>query len=63
MDLDRKEIIYLNRAKNELDLANAIFKISTEAKFKLDLELKESLKNAEKFYKNINLIINKNKTK
>ena len=30
-----------NRAKNELDLANAIFKISTETKFKLDLELKE----------------------
>jgi len=41
MDSDRKEILYLNRAKNELDLANAIFKISTEIKFKTDLELKE----------------------
>ena len=41
MDSDRKEILYLNRAKNELDLANAVFKISTETKFKLDLELKE----------------------
>ncbi len=41
MDSGHKEIIYLNRAKNELDLANSIFKISTETKFKLDLELKE----------------------
>ena len=41
MDSDRKEILYLNRAKNELDLANAVFKISTETKIKLDLELKE----------------------
>src|SRR3989338_1120211 len=41
MDSDHKEILYLNRAKNELDLANAVFKISTETKFKLDLELKE----------------------
>lgn len=41
MDSDRKEILYLSRAKNELDLANAVFKISTETKFKVDLELKE----------------------
>ena len=41
MASDRREILYLNRAKNELDLAKVIFKISTEAKFKLDLELKE----------------------
>ena len=41
MDSDRKEILYLNRAKNELDLAKVIFKISTETKFKFDLELKE----------------------
>lgn len=41
MDSDHKEILYLNRAKNELDLARTIFKISTETKFKLDLELKE----------------------
>ena len=41
MDSDHKELLYLNRAKNELDLANAVFKISTEKKFKADLELKE----------------------
>jgi len=41
MDSDRKEILYLNRAKNELDLASAVFKISTEVKFKADLELKK----------------------
>lgn len=42
MDSDHKEILYLNRAKNELDLAKAVFKISIEKKFKLDLELKEN---------------------
>ncbi|MDO8508124.1 MAG: HEPN domain-containing protein [Nanoarchaeota archaeon] len=31
----------MNRSKNELDLANAVFKISTETKFKAELELKE----------------------
>ena len=41
MDSDHKEILYLNRAKNELDLANVIFKISIKTKLKLDLELKE----------------------
>jgi uncharacterized protein (UPF0332 family) len=41
MDSDRKEILYLNRAKNELDLANVVFKISIETKIKSDLELKE----------------------
>ena len=41
MDSDRREILYLNRAKNELDLAKAIFKISIETKFKVGLELKE----------------------
>ena len=41
MDSDRKEILYLNRAKNELDLANVVFRISTQPKLKLDLELKE----------------------
>ena len=41
MDSDRKEILYLNRAKNELNLANVIFKISIENKIKIDLELKE----------------------
>lgn len=41
MDSDRREILYLNRARNELDLVNAVFKISIQTKFKLDLELKE----------------------
>ena len=41
MDSDHKEILYLDRAKNELDLAKVIYKVSTETKFKLDLELKE----------------------
>src|SRR3989344_4195678 len=41
MDSDRKDVLYLNRAKNELDLANAVFKISTDTKIKLNLELKE----------------------
>jgi len=41
MDLGRKETLYLNRAKNELDLAKTIFKISIETKFKVELELKE----------------------
>jgi len=41
MGSDRKGILYLDRAKNELDLANAVFKISTETRLKLELELME----------------------
>lgn len=41
MDLDHKEILYIERAKNELDLAKAIFKLSTNKKLKLEFELKE----------------------
>lgn len=41
MDSDHKEMLYLARALNELDLAKAVFKISTQNKFKFDLELKE----------------------
>lgn len=41
MDSDHKEILYIERAKNELDLAKAIFKLSTENKLKLEFELKE----------------------
>jgi len=41
MDSDLKEILYLERAKSELDLAKAIFKLSTTTKLKLDFELKE----------------------
>ena len=41
MDSDHKEILYLERAKNELDLTRAIFKLSTENNLKLEFELKE----------------------
>ncbi|MFH1827683.1 MAG: hypothetical protein ABH824_00310 [Nanoarchaeota archaeon] len=41
MDSDRKEIIYLERAKNELELTKAIFKLSIENRLKLEFELKE----------------------
>lgn len=40
MDSDRK-ILYLERANNELNLAKAIFKLSTDKKLKLEFELKE----------------------
>jgi len=33
--------LYLDRARNELDLANAVFKISLNKSLKLELELKE----------------------
>jgi uncharacterized protein (UPF0332 family) len=48
MDLGR-EVLYLERSKNELDLAKAIFKISENSKLKLDLELKEDIT----FYSNV----------
>ena|SRR3989344_8089292 len=38
---DRKEILYIERSKNELDLAKAIFKLSTSNKLKKEFELKE----------------------
>lgn len=38
---DNKEILYLERAKNELDLSKAIFKLSTKKNLKLEFELKE----------------------
>ena len=41
MDSDLKEQLYLNRAKNELDLAKAIFKLSNESDLKLEIGLKE----------------------
>ena len=40
MDSDLREQLYLNRAKNELDLAKAIFKLSNEPDLKLNFELK-----------------------
>lgn len=40
MDSDPKGKIYLERAKNELLLANVIFKISTNNKLKPEFELK-----------------------
>ena len=41
MDLDNKETLYLQRAKNELDLAKAVFKLSIENDLKIEFELKE----------------------
>lgn len=41
MASEHKEILYLQRAKNELDLAKAIFKLSTDKNLKLEFELKE----------------------
>ena len=41
MDSDHREILYLERARNELDLAKAIFTLSTNSALKLDFELKE----------------------
>jgi len=41
MDLNRKEILYIERAKNELELAKAIFKLSTDNKLKKGFELRE----------------------
>lgn len=49
MDSDRREMLYLERAKNELDLARAIFKLSTNSKIKLELELREEVT----FYSNV----------
>ena len=34
--------LYIERAKNELDLANAVFKLSSDSKIKIELELKEN---------------------
>lgn len=41
MDSGHKELLYIQRAKNELDLAKAVFKLSTDDKLKLEFELKE----------------------
>jgi uncharacterized protein (UPF0332 family) len=38
-----RSVLYIQRAKNELDLAKAIFKLSTNKKIKMELELKEDL--------------------
>ena len=49
MDTDNRDILYLDRAKNELDLAKAIFKLSTDKVLKIDFELKEDIS----FYSNV----------
>jgi len=36
-----KEILYLERAKNELELAKAVFRLSTDRRLKAEFELKE----------------------
>ena len=40
MDSNHKDILYLERAKSELELANAIFKLSVNATLKAEFELK-----------------------
>lgn len=42
MGLDHKELLYLQRARNELDLAKAVFKLSTDKRLKIGFELKEN---------------------
>jgi len=49
MDLDRKEIIYLERAKSELELARVVFEISSKDSLKESLELK----NDATFFSNV----------
>ena len=41
MDLEFRKQLYLERAKNELNLAQAIFKLSMNDKLKLEFELKQ----------------------
>jgi len=41
MDSDHRELLYIQRAKNELDLAKAVFKLSTEGYLKAKFELRE----------------------
>ena len=49
MDSDLREQLYLNRAKNEFDLAKAIFKLSNES----DLKLEFGLKGDSTFFSNV----------
>src|SRR3989344_9204317 len=42
MDSEHKEKTYVERTKNELDLARAVFKLSTTNKLKLEFELREN---------------------
>ena len=49
MDSDNKELLYLDRARNELDLAKAVFKLSNEPRLKVEFELKED----STFYSNV----------
>ncbi len=41
MASDHKEFLYLQRAKNELDLAKAVFRLSTDKTLKTEFELRE----------------------
>ena len=41
MDSDNRDKLYIGRAKNELDLAKAIFKLSNTEELKIDFELKK----------------------
>lgn len=49
MDSGNKEILYMQRAKNELELAKAIFKLSTNDELKPEFELRKDTT----FYSNV----------
>jgi uncharacterized protein (UPF0332 family) len=49
MDSEFNDTLYLDRARNELDLAKAIFKLSNEPGLKAEFELKEDAT----FYSNV----------
>ena len=49
MDSDHRDILYLERAKSELDLARMIFRVSGSPALKLDLGLKQD----QTFYSNV----------
>ena len=49
MDSGSKPALYLDRAKSEFDLANAIFRLSSDKNLRLEFELKEE----STFYSNV----------
>lgn len=49
MDSDHRDVLYLERAKSELDLARVIFRVSGSPALKLDLGLKQD----QTFFSNV----------
>ncbi len=49
MDSDHRDVLYLERAKSEFDLAKVIFRVSTSPALKLDLGLKQD----QTFFSNV----------